>query len=93
VIRQPAHPNAACQRKETVGLTAVTGRVIIQDTPPLPARSGERDRRKFRAIGEKATDVLRRLEERPGSQCTTPRIIRLGGSLLKRKMHGDLLSP
>ena len=32
----------------------------------LPARNSERDRGGFVRLGEKATEVLRRLEERPG---------------------------
>jgi hypothetical protein len=32
----------------------------------LPARGGERDRRRFRVIGGEGNAVWRRLEERPG---------------------------
>jgi hypothetical protein len=44
----------------------VTGRVIIQDTPPRRLEVAKEIAGSFVQLGKKATDVLRRFEERPG---------------------------
>jgi hypothetical protein len=47
-------------------LFRVTGRLIIQDTPPCWPEVVKEIAGAFVRLGEKATDVLRRLKERPG---------------------------
>jgi hypothetical protein len=44
----------------------MTGRVIIQDTPTCRPEIVKEIAGGFVRLGEKATEVLRRLEERPG---------------------------
>jgi hypothetical protein len=56
-----------CQRAERVGSIPLTGRLIIQHTPPCRAGVVKEIAGVFVRLGEKATEVLRRLEERPGS--------------------------
>jgi hypothetical protein len=55
-----------CQRAASFGLTPVTGRLIIQDTPTCRPEIVKEIAGGFVRLGEKATEVLRRLEERPG---------------------------
>ena len=55
-----------CQRAEMFGLTPVTGQLIMQDTPTCRPEIVKEIAVGFVRLGEKATEVLRRLEERPG---------------------------
>jgi hypothetical protein len=48
------------------GLTPVTGHLIIQDTPTCRPEIVKEIAGGFVRLGEKATEVLRRLKERPG---------------------------
>ena len=48
------------------GLTSVTGHLIMQDTPTCRLEVVKEIAGGFVRLGEKATEVLRRLEERPG---------------------------
>ena len=54
------------KEQKRFGLTPVTGHLIMQDTPYLPAEVVKEIAGGFVRLGEKATEVLRRLEERPG---------------------------
>jgi hypothetical protein len=54
------------KEQKRFGLTPVTGHLIIQDTPPCRPEIVKEIAGGFVRFGEKATEVLRRLEERPG---------------------------
>src|SRR5919106_2860105 len=54
------------KEQKRFGLTPVTGRLIMQDTPPCRPEIVKEIAGGFVRLGEKATEVLRRLEERSG---------------------------
>ncbi|HZA52628.1 MAG TPA: hypothetical protein VE616_00145, partial [Candidatus Udaeobacter sp.] len=54
------------KEQKVFGLTPVTGHLIIQDTPTCRPEIVKEVAGGFVRLGEKATEVLRRLEERPG---------------------------
>jgi hypothetical protein len=54
------------KEQKMFGLTPVTGHLIMQDTPACRAGIVKQIAGGFVRLGEKATEVLRRLEERPG---------------------------
>jgi hypothetical protein len=53
------------------GLTPVTGHLIMQDTPPCRPEIVKEVAGGFVRLGEKATEVLRRLESGPAFPCVT----------------------
>jgi hypothetical protein len=61
----------------------VTERLIIQNTPPCRPEVVKEITGGFARLGEKATDVLRRVEERPGFPGATARI---NNPILKRRV-------
>jgi hypothetical protein len=54
-IRKPAHRNAPVSKCRDVRINASDRMLDDSGYATLPARGGERDRRRFRVIGEKAT--------------------------------------
>jgi hypothetical protein len=54
------------KEQKRFGLTPVTGRLIMQDTPTYRAEAVKEIAGCFVRLAQKATEVLRRLEERPG---------------------------
>jgi hypothetical protein len=54
------------KEQKRFGLTPVTGRLIMQDTPTYRAEAVKEIAGGFVRLEEKAKKVLRRLEERPG---------------------------
>ena len=66
-IRKPAHRNAAVSKSRDIRINPSDRTVDNAGYAYLPARNSERDGGRFVRLGEKATEVLRRLEERPAS--------------------------
>ncbi|HZA57024.1 MAG TPA: hypothetical protein VE616_22465, partial [Candidatus Udaeobacter sp.] len=54
------------KEQKMFGLTPVTGHLIMQDTPTCRPEVVKEIAAGFVRLGEKATEVLRRLEEPPG---------------------------
>ena len=75
-IRKPAQRNAPVSKSRDVRINASDRMLDHSGYAYLPARAGERDRRRFRVIGGEGHEVWRRLEERPGFPGAKQRIIR-----------------
>src|SRR5918996_4201592 len=65
-IRKPTHRNAAVSKSRDIRINPSDRTLDNAGYAYLPARGGERDRGRFRAIGGKGHGGIARLEERSG---------------------------